>query len=132
MELKSQNAAYGATTLRAILGFLFIVTGLNKLSNPGIIISMLGDLGFRAPAFLGWILLLSEIVFGISVLIGYKIRYTVWPLVFILAVATLRVYLPQIFTSPMGVVNVSFHLLGIGALVSLFLTGDGKIAFVTE
>ena len=76
--------------------------------------------------------MLSEIGFGAAVFLGYKVRYTVWPLVVILAVATLTVHLPNIFASPMGIINVTFHLLGIGALVSVYLTGAGALALGEE
>jgi len=49
----NQNAQYGATILRVILGILFIVPGISKLMNPGMITGMLGDLGFPAAAFPG-------------------------------------------------------------------------------
>ena len=122
------NSKYSPTILRAVLGILFIVPGLNKLSNPAMIIGMLGDLGFPAASLFGWILLLSEVGFGAAVLVGYKVKQTVWPLVLILAVATLKVGLPALGTSPMAMINVSFHLLGIAALISLYLTGPGEKA----
>jgi putative oxidoreductase len=129
---ENHNAQYGATILRVILGLLFIVPGISKLMNPGMIAGMLGDLGFPAAAFFGWIVLLSEISFGAAVLLGYKVRYTVWPLVTILGVAILSVHLPKIFASPMGIINVTFHILGIGTLVSLYLTGAGALALDKE
>jgi len=123
-----ENAKYGPTVLRIVLGLLFILPGINKFGNPAMIIGMLGNLGIPAPGLLGWVLLLSEIGFGAAVLFGYKLKYTVWPLVLILAVATLKVGLPALGSSPMAMINVSFHLLGIAALVSLYLTGPGEKA----
>ncbi len=119
---------YGPTVLRVALGLLFILPGLGKLSNPAMIVGMLGELGFPAAAFFGWVLLLSEIVFGAAVLVGWKTRYTVWPLAVVLAVATLIVGLPALGSSPMAMVNVLFHLLGIAALASIYLTGPGAYA----
>ncbi len=111
---------YGPTLLRIVLAALFLYTGIGKLMNPAGPTGMLGGLGFPAPVFFAWILLLSEILFGIAVLLGWQLKYTVWPLVIILVVATIFVALP------MGNwVNTLFHLLGIAALVSLFLTGPG-------
>ena len=123
-----ENAKYGPTVLRIVLGLLFILPGINKFGNPAMIIGMLGDLGIPAAGLLGWVLLLSEIGFGAAVLFGYKLKYTVWPLVLILAVATLKVGLPALGSSPMAMINVSFHLLGIAALISLYLTGPGEKA----
>ena len=123
-----ENAKYGPTVLRIVLGLLFILPGINKFGNPAMIIGMLGNLGIPAAGLLGWVLLLSEIGFGAAVLFGYKLKYTVWPLVLILAIATLKVGLPALGSSPMAMINVSFHLLGIAALISLYLTGPGEKA----
>lgn len=113
--------------LRILLGLLFLVPGLGKLMDPAGIIGMLGGLGFPAPAFFGWILLLSEIVFGLAVLIGYKVKWTAWPLVLVLAVATITVHLPTLGT-PMGPINVLFHLVGIAGLIVLASGGPGAWA----
>ena len=110
--------------LRVLLGLLFIVPGLGKLMDPAGIIGMLGNLGFPAPALFGWLLLLSEIVFGATVLIGYKVKWTAWPLVIVLAVATITVHLPTLGT-PMGPINVLFHLVGIAGLIVLACGNSG-------
>jgi len=123
---------YGPSVLRFALGPLFIIPGVMKFMNPGMIIGMLGQLGFPAPTFLGWLLLLSEIIFGAAVLVGWKVKYTVWPLVAVLAVATAFVHIPAMATNPAGLVNVLFHLLGIAALINLHLTGSGKYAVSDE
>jgi len=119
---------YSPTMLRAILGPLFILPGIMKLMNPAMISGMLGSMGFPAPTLFAWILIISEIGFGLAVLAGFKIKYTVWPLVVILLVATALVFAPMIGTDPSAPGQVLFHLLGIAALVSLFFTGAGKIA----
>ncbi|MFT4303395.1 MAG: DoxX family protein [Candidatus Woesearchaeota archaeon] len=118
------NSGYGATLLRLVLGLLFVVPGIDKLlgmiSGGHMLAGMLG-----VP--LTWLVLLSEIAFGIAILIGFQLKYTVWPLVIILAAAIIMVNLPNA-TSVMGWLDVLFHLLGIAALISLYLTGPGKIA----
>jgi len=103
-----------------------------KLTNPSMIIGMLGGLGFPAPVFWGWLLLLSEIFFGASVLIGWKVRHTVWPLVIVLAVATVTVHLPSMASNPAGLLDVLFRLLGIAALINLHLNGPGAVAVSDE
>src|SRR3989338_10219195 len=89
-------ASYGAAVLRIALGLLFVLPGLGKLMNPAMIAGMLGGLGFPAPAFFGWLLLLSEIVFGALLIVGWKVKYAIWPLVIVLFVATLTVHLTKI------------------------------------
>ncbi len=116
---------YGPMILRIVLGLLFIIPGIMKLMNPAGPTGMLTGLGFPAPAFFAWVLLLSEIIFGISILIGWKVKYTVWPLVLIMVIATITVVIPN-----MGgqVGNLMWHILAIAGLVSLFFTGPGAIA----
>ncbi|MBI4141039.1 DoxX family protein [Candidatus Woesearchaeota archaeon] len=126
--MKEHCEQYGPSILRLALGPLFIIPGVMKLMNPGMIIGMLGQIGFPAPTFFGWLLLLSEIIFGASVLVGYKVKLTVWPLVIVLAVATITVHIPSIATNPMGLIDVLFRLLGIAALISLHFTGPGAVA----
>ncbi|HLD71960.1 MAG TPA: DoxX family protein [Candidatus Nanoarchaeia archaeon] len=113
---------YSPLILRVILGLMFVVAGANKLLNPQGIIGMLSGAGFFLPAFWGWLVILSEVLFGLTVLVGWKLRYTIWPLAIIMAVAIIMVSVPNIVKNPSG---FFFHLLAIGALVSLFLTGAG-------
>jgi uncharacterized membrane protein YphA (DoxX/SURF4 family) len=44
-----------------------------------------------APMFWAWILILSEIVFGIAILANWRLKYTVIPPMIILLVATFTV-----------------------------------------
>jgi len=122
------NKGYGLAILRIVAGLLFLLPGIMKLMDPAGITGMLIGLGFPAPSFLAWILLLSEIIFGASLIVGWKTKYTTWPLVIVLLVATLTVALPGALENPMGWVNVLFHLVGIGVLISIFLDGPGAWA----
>lgn len=56
---------------------------------------MLTGLGFPAPTFFAWVLILSEIVFGIALLANWKLKYMVVPPMIILAVAAFTVYWKQ-------------------------------------
>ena len=115
----------GHTLLRVTIGLLFFVMGFRKLMNPEMIIGMLSGLGFPGASFFGWILVLSELTFGAFIFLGYKVKYTAWPLAFILAVAAFTVTIPnEGFGSP----NSFFHYIGIAGLVTIALTGPGKWA----
>lgn len=116
---------YGQAILRILTGMLFLPAGIMKLMDPAGITGMLTGLGFPAPAFLAWVLLLSEIIFGASLIVGWKTKYTVWPPVIVLLVAMITVALPGALENPTGWINVLFHLSGIGALISIFLDGPG-------
>lgn len=119
---------YGPFALRLVLGLLFLIPGVMKLMDPGMIIGMLGGMGFPVATAFGWILLLSEIIFGVCILLGWKVKYTAWPPVIILLVATVMVHIPAMAGNPMGLIMVLFHVLGIAALVSVFLTGAGALS----
>tara|TARA_Y100000310_G_C20573206_1_gene759106 strand:+ start:704 stop:1102 length:399 start_codon:yes stop_codon:yes gene_type:complete len=124
-ENKCKCSEYGPTVLRLTLGLLFLLPGLSKLMNPGMIIGMLGSMGIPAASLMGWIVILSEIVFGAAVLVGWKLKKTVWPLVVIMGVAIIAMVIPSFGTNPMAMINLLFHLTAIGALISLYLTGPG-------
>lgn len=130
--MENENSKYGPTILRVFLGLLFIIPGFSKLMNPGMITGMLGQLGFPIAGFFAWLLLLSEIVFGAALLLGYKVKYAVWPLALVLVIATVTVHLPSMAQNPMGVVNVLFHLAAIAGLVNLFLVGPGALGVGKE
>ena len=123
--MKYKNSEYGPLLLRIAIGAIFIYTGLVKLMNPSGPTAMLTGLGFPMPQVLAWILLLSELIFGVSVLIGWKLKYTVWPLVIVLVVALATVTLPN---ANGNYVSALFHVIGIAGLISLSLTGPGKVA----
>jgi len=128
----NSNSGYSLTILRVLIGILFLFTGVMKLINPAGPTAMLTGLGFPVPQIFAWILLLSEIIFGILVLVGFKTKYTVWPLVIILIVATVLVAYKGTINNPMGWVNVLFHLIGIAALYVIFVEGPGALAISKE
>ena len=124
--MKKSNAMFGPTILRVFIGFLFIIPGFMKLFNPEGIIGMLAGLGFPAAGFFGWLVLLTELLFGGLVLLGWKLRWTIWPLFIVLLVAILVVHLPALSAATMG--SFLFHVLGLAVLLSLFFTGGGRYA----
>ncbi|MBT5215461.1 DoxX family protein, partial [Candidatus Woesearchaeota archaeon] len=79
----SNGKNYSITFMRVMLGLLFLIPGISKLQTPEMIIGMLGGLGFPSAAFFGWILILSEIVFGIALIVGYRVKLAVIPLIII-------------------------------------------------
>ncbi len=80
-----------ATVNRILLGLLMLIPGLLKLFviKPATVVGMLSTnvLFAWAPGFWAWVLILSEIVFGIAILARWKLEYTVWPPVVIMIVA---------------------------------------------
>jgi uncharacterized membrane protein YphA (DoxX/SURF4 family) len=82
---------YSIAVNRVLLGLLILVPGLAKLfiMGPNAISGMLSGIALFAwaPAFWAWILILSEIVFGIAIIGNYKLRFTTIPPMIILLVA---------------------------------------------
>lgn len=80
---------------RILLGLVMLIPGLLKLFviGPSAIVGMMQGIALFAwaPALWAWILILSEIVFGIAILANYKLKYTVIPPMVILLVAALTV-----------------------------------------
>ncbi|MDP3881371.1 MAG: DoxX family protein [Nanoarchaeota archaeon] len=136
--MKEGKLDWGFFAVRIILGAMFFLAGLGKflmvqkVGNAGIA-TMIGNIGFPVPGIFAWILIFSELIFGLLLIIGWKTKYIVWPLIIILAVATLGVLIPGAVKSGGDIFrilssNLFFHILGIAVLVLLFLRGPGKIA----
>ncbi|MEK6908547.1 MAG: DoxX family protein [Nanoarchaeota archaeon] len=83
------------TANRILLGLVMLVPGLLKLFVIGsdAVVGMLSSnvLFSWAPGFWAWVLILSEIVFGIAILASWKLEYTVWPPIVIMLVAAFTV-----------------------------------------
>jgi len=134
--MKEKRIDYGFFVLRALLGLMFFFAGLGKfltvqrIGNADLA-TMIGNIGFPWPGIFAWILIFSEMVFGLLLLIGWKTKYTVWPLAFILLVAVLGVVIPGSLAG--GALRVLgstffFHLIGITALILIFIRGPGDYA----
>ena len=85
---------YAGIVNRVLLGLLLLVNGLLKVFviKAENVAGMLSGIGFPVASFFAWVLILSEIVFGIAILAKWKLEYTVWPPIVILLVAAFTVY----------------------------------------
>ena|SRR3989338_2801827 len=117
---------YGPFALRLGVGGIFVFAGLMKLLDPNMIEGMLGGMGFPVPAFWTWILILSELLCGVAVLTGFKLKYTTVPLMVVMIVASVVMLTGD--TASM----VTFPLLTLFALVSLWFSGPGALALSFE
>ncbi len=82
---------YVITLNTILLGLVMLLPGLMKLFiiKPAAVTQMLTNLGFPVPMFFAWVLILSEILFGLAILARWKLKYTVWPPIIILVIAGL-------------------------------------------
>ena len=123
------NHMLGHTLLRVVIGLLFLVSGIKKILAPDMVIGMVGKIGFPIAPFFAWVLILAEVIFGTLVLVGYKVKYTSWPLAIVLAIAWILVVIPN---GGIGSTNSFFHLMGIAGLITIALTGPGKWALTKK
>jgi uncharacterized membrane protein YphA (DoxX/SURF4 family) len=83
-----------------LLGLLMLIPGIMKIfiMGPDAVTGMLSGIALFAwaPAFWAWVLILSEIVFGVAILAKWKLKYTVIPPMVILAVAAFTVNIGNI------------------------------------
>ncbi|MEK6915717.1 MAG: DoxX family protein [Nanoarchaeota archaeon] len=83
------------TVHRVLLGLLMLVPGLLKLfvMGPDAIVGMLSSIALFAwaPSFWAWVLIISEIVFGIAILASWRLKHTVWPPIVIMIVAAFSI-----------------------------------------
>ena len=98
---------------RILLGLLMLIPGLFKLFSfgPEGVSGMLSGLGFPAPMFFAWILILSEILFGLAIIAKYKLEYTVIPPIIILLVASFTAHLAEMNTWIMHLALITNYIL---------------------
>jgi putative oxidoreductase len=134
--MTKENQKYTNFVIRITIGLMFFLSGLKKLlgvldSDISGIAGMVGKIGFPAPEFFAWILVLSELIFGLLLIVGWKVKFTVWPLIIIMAVATLGMIVPGAISSKGGFFAIFgsslwFHVLTAVGLLHLYWTGPGK------
>ena len=117
-----KNNMYAPSLLRLGLGVLFVAAGIMKLTNVGGVVDLLSGIGFPGATFWAWLLLLVEIVFGLLVLVGWKVKWTTIPLIVVIVVAILTV---SIKAGAMAALKDFVILTG---LISLMLSGPGAFA----
>lgn len=93
-NMKNFNAN-AVTVNRVLLGLLFLVAGLMKLFviKPAGVEGMLSGLGFPVAIFFAWILILVELLGGLSILANWKVKYASYLLLVVMVVAAFTAYL---------------------------------------
>lgn len=124
----SKNPELGIFIIRVLTGVLFFVPGVYKLFVPEDFLVFLEPV-FPAPLVLPlfYMVALIEVISGLFLLIGYKIRYVALPLAAILLVALITTVLPDT-TNKLYLINVLFHIFGIGVCASFLWLGNGRWA----
>src|SRR4051812_3007908 len=115
--IDNRFAPYGAFTLRATLGVMFIAHAYLKIAVftvPGFA-GFLGQVGF--PGFLAWPIILAELIGGLAILSGFYARLVSVALLPVL-LGALLVHAPNgwVFNAPNGGWEYPAFLAGVGPL----------------
>jgi putative oxidoreductase len=98
--VREKLTPYAAIPLRLIVGFGFLEHGLAKWSRgPEVFAGILQATGVPLPHLMAWVTISTEIVCGVSFLIGAFVPLVSIPAIILLAVAILTVHLPYGFSS---------------------------------
>lgn len=123
MALAKRLEKYSLTIIRIPIALIFIYEGYIKLLSPNNLITLFDSWNFILPGVIAWTIILTELIFGIMVLVGFKVKYTAWPLIILLTIFTIVIVIP--FGS---ITTILFHVLGLAVLISLVLRGGGKFS----
>lgn len=121
-------AAYAATLLRVSMGVMFLAHGfLLKFLEYGIAGTVGYFVSIGYPAFLAYLVIAAEIVGGIMLILGLKVRLVAAALVPLMIGATLE-HIPNgwMFGYPKG--GFEFPLFWTAALIAQVLLGEGALA----
>jgi putative oxidoreductase len=125
--IDNRLAPYGAFTIRAALGIMFIAHAYLKIAVftvPGFA-GFLGQVGF--PTFLAWPIILAELIGGLAILTGFYARVVSIVLLPVL-LGALLVHAPNgwVFNAPNGGWEYPAFLAAVA--LAHILIGDGALA----
>lgn len=126
----SSYAQYAPTVIRIMTGIIFLVHGIQKLQG-GVagVAGFLQSLGFPIASVFAMILIATEILGGLSFVLGYKTHWSAKFLAVVAVVAFLTVHISKGFFMQNG--GYEFILLILAGVVSVYLSGPGKLALDT-
>jgi putative oxidoreductase len=130
---------YGPVALRLSVGAVFVAHGLQKLlglwGGPGLsgTVHMIQGLGFGYAYPLAILLIVTELIGGALLLIGWGTRIVSAALLVDMGIAVWKVHYPNGFfmnwaLTPGKGHGIEYNLVLIGALLSLMLTGPGALS----
>lgn len=121
-------ASWGPFILRVAVGVIFLVHGLQKLTEVGIptVGGFFGSVGIPAPLFFAYVVTWVEILGGIALILGFLTNLAAVLLAIEMAVALFFVHLPSGFYVNEG--GYEFVLLLLAAIVTIGLVGPGRWA----
>lgn len=125
--LQAQDAVL--LVARILMAYIFIKSGFGKLTDMGGFTNVLASRGVPAPQVFGVIGPCVEFFGGLTILLGFKIRYTAPLMAVFTIVATAISHRYWEFTGPARVaqsVNFEKNVCIIGGFLVLFIAGAGR------
>jgi putative oxidoreductase len=133
-------AHWAPIPLRLIVGYGFVAHGFAKLERgPDVFAGILHAVGVPMPHLMAWVTILTEILGGMSILLGAFVALVSLPMAALLLVAIFTVHLPYGFTSiklvavtssgaQFGPPGYECDLLYLACLAALVLGGPGPFS----
>ena len=137
---RMKSPSWAPIPLRLIVGFGFMEHGYAKLlKGPEAFASILHALGVPAPHLMAWLTILTELLGGLSVLLGALVAQISVPMAAVLLVAMFSVHWRYGFSSiklvavtpagaKFGPPGYECDLLYLACLVALVLLGSGPLS----
>ena len=122
----TRSTNFGIAALRIAGGLFFLLPGLYKAIDPDLFMSMLSATSpVLQSQFLVYLVMVSEIVGGTLLIIGWNVRLAAIPLIIITLVAQTFVVV-QDTGSSLQSLSFVMHVMGIGFFVGIVLLGRGS------
>jgi putative oxidoreductase len=119
---------------RLLLSLIFILSGLFKIVGFGATTGLLTQLGWPAPALFVTLAILIEVLGGLSLLLGFRVRWASVALIVFVVVATVFVHGPFLKAAADEaakqdqIAHIMKNLALIGGLLKYYLDGAGRYA----
>jgi putative oxidoreductase len=120
---RSTNAGLGLLILRVVIGLVFLLHGIAKLTHMDGTIAFFTQVGIPMPHVAAWVVGLVETAGGAALILGVAVPVVALLLAIDMAVAILKVVLRKGFVG-----GYEFELSLLAALVCLMLSGPGIMA----
>jgi len=130
LDRSEQLTDTGLGILRIASGLFFLIPGLFKIFSPDDFLAMMTDFPEFVQPHLPWLftlVIISEVLGGILLIVGWHFRVAVPALVVITVVAESFVVVNDTGSS-LRLLSLSAHFMGAGLYTSLFFLGSGRWA----
>ncbi|MFK7856220.1 MAG: DoxX family protein, partial [Granulosicoccus sp.] len=128
LDRSEQLTDRGIALLRIASGIFFLLPGLFKIVMPDDFLGMTTDFPTFLQPHISWlftVVIITEVIGGLMLIIGFNVRLAVPPLVIVTVVAETLVVIND-HNSNLRLLSVFTHLMGAGLYSSIFFLGSGS------